>query len=230
MRLTSAPRRDFSSSVEYTPFLSGMKRFSLVTAIWIGMRQRNSASHSPARNFDTFHSIPDRKLSAKAENVVAETISDLRMFPVGFFDVLSKCEIRSWKCGANRWWSWSVMNTNVRWHLLLDDVIVSRWTAGRTGKRVHTSAWQSMRQLLAVPLTFSDIACPPRAPFSLKVNSVTFRVMSRAIERHDWASMSSVTKCTIFRLVSEVRSNGWSVGRSGISSGMPSVEPNVLQW
>lgn len=45
---TSAPRSSLSRVESRTPSLRGMKRFSDVTAMWIGMRQSSSAIHSPA--------------------------------------------------------------------------------------------------------------------------------------------------------------------------------------
>src|SRR6266702_5669705 len=47
--LTSAPSSDLSSSADRTPFAKGTNLFSRQTAIWMGMRQRRSTSHSPTR-------------------------------------------------------------------------------------------------------------------------------------------------------------------------------------
>ena len=113
IRFTSAPNNDFSNSGEYTPSLSGMKRFSLVTAMWIGIRHNRSTIHSPARYCDAFHCLVPHSSWTNAENGFADTLMDLRMPPVGFLDVRSKWWIMRVKYGANLSKSRSVINTRL---------------------------------------------------------------------------------------------------------------------
>ena len=111
------------------------------------MRHSRSASHSPALKRETGQFELDKNVCVKEENGRADTTILLSSPFVGLREVLSKAEIISEKCEANgRLWS-PVTNINdfcCRW---LEDVIVWRFTAATTGKRVQTSRRQSIRQL-----------------------------------------------------------------------------------
>src|SRR5712672_1920448 len=87
--LTSAPSRDLSNSEEITPFAKGTNRFSRQTAIWMGIRQRRSTSHSPRRYRDTFQSRLKIVLSRNASKSVAETLILRSSSPVGFLVALT---------------------------------------------------------------------------------------------------------------------------------------------
>ena len=154
--LTSAPSwppcNDISSSGDTTPSLSRKNLFSRAIAIWMGMRHGRSASHSPALKRETGQSELDRNSRVKEWKGCADTTILLSSSLVGLREVFSKLEIISEKWEENgRRWS-SVTNTSVfclRW---LEDVIVWRFTAATTGKRDHTSLWNSIKQLWTVCL------------------------------------------------------------------------------
>jgi hypothetical protein len=159
--------------------------------------------------------------------VIPETWISLSSFPVGFLVVFSNVSIKSEKWDAKDRRSRSVTKTSVLRCLLLEDEMVWRRTADRTGKRVQTSAWQSMRQLCTSELgPREDVFL---APFSWNMNSVTFRVMYRQMDRHLWPDTSRPIKWMPF-LLNDVRTNLSAAGRPRGPSEIPWVEPKVLQW
>ena len=95
MRPTSAPSRDLSNSAEETPSLRGINLFSFVIAMWIGMRQRNSTSHSPARKQDIPWSADEATNVTNSSNVTALISMLPNSSPVGFLVVLSNTSIIS---------------------------------------------------------------------------------------------------------------------------------------
>ena len=227
IRPTSAPKSDFSSSDEDTPSFNGINLFSFVIAIWMGMRQRQLTSHSPARKCDTFQSLSGASLAATESNVMAETRMSLSSSPVGFLVAFSNVWIMFEKYDAKDRWLRSVTKTRALGCLLLESEMVWRRTAGKTGKRVQTSAWQSIRELCTVES--ADPREKPFAPFSLNINSVTLRVISRIMDRHWWRSTSRPIKWTDF-LLKEVSTEVSAAGRSRAPSAIPEVEPKVPQW
>src|SRR5487761_1167930 len=82
--LTSAPRRELSYSVEITPFAKGINPFSRQTAIWMGMRQRRSTSHSPTRYRDTSQFGSKANFVLNDSKSVAVTLIPRSSSPVGF--------------------------------------------------------------------------------------------------------------------------------------------------
>ena len=94
----------------------------------------------------------DRNSRVKEWKGCADTTILLSSSLVGLREVFSKLEIISEKWEENgRRWS-SVTNTSVFCIRLLEDVIVWRFTAATTGKRDHTSLWNSIKQLWTVCL------------------------------------------------------------------------------
>lgn len=65
-------------------------------------------------------------------------------------------------------------------------------------------------------------------PFSLNMNSVTLRVMSRTNDRQ-WLFSESKPKRWMLRLPNEVILDVFGDGTSSQPRGIPHVEPNVLQ-
>jgi len=99
-------------------------------------------------------------------------------------------------------------------------------TTARTGNWVHTSSWQSMRQLWSV---FVDFLFENQASCSLKVKSVIFSVISKANEEQAMVVVLRDMTWTFALLTIEVTSKG-SVKPSGQIMSMPLVDPNVTQW
>ena len=84
MRFTFAPRSSLSSSGEYTPSLSGMKRFSFVTAMVNVNQVQKAIIHLPARYCEIFHGFALHNSCVKTLKEAAETLIDLGTSPVGF--------------------------------------------------------------------------------------------------------------------------------------------------
>src|SRR5579863_8493104 len=95
--LTSAPSRDFSNSAQITPFSKGIKLFSRQTAMWIGIRQRRSTSHSPAGYRDTFQFELEAVLDLNDSKSVEDTLILRSLSPVGFLVSLTNPWMRSEK-------------------------------------------------------------------------------------------------------------------------------------
>src|SRR5712672_2486076 len=95
--LTSAPSKDRSNSDDSTPSANGTNLFSRQTAIWIGIRQSRSTSHSPTRYRDTCRSSPMVTSFQNEGNSFAYTLMRRSSSPVGFLVVLSNVWMRSEK-------------------------------------------------------------------------------------------------------------------------------------
>ena len=106
--------------------------------------------------------------------------------------------------------------------------MVWRFTAGTTGKRVQTSAWQSIRQLWTVDFPWLDDPLDRR---SWKVNSVALRVMARITDRQDCDSRLRPIRWMLLRWTMDVRSAVLiSTGKLGSWTEIPLVDANVDQW
>lgn len=190
------------------------------------MRQRRSTSHSPTRYWDTSHFGLETVVPRRDSKSVADTVIPRSSSPVGFLVALTNPWTSSEKYEANGCDGLSVMNVKLFGRRSLKDVIVRRFTAGRTGNLVQTSLWQSISVLCWV--WFVPFLDAFLLPFSWNTTSVVFLVMSMAIEFTQCASISSARRETHPRLTIDV-TTAPSSGKVGSGKDIPSVEPNVSQ-
>lgn len=131
---TVAPSSELSKSGDITPSLSGTKQLSRATAMWTGIRQSISTSHSPALKEDMWGGT----CSSKRLYEMPVTAMSASWLLVGFCVPVSNAAISDEKCRWNTDASNSETKVIAR-GALLEHLYIWRETAGTTGKRAHTS-------------------------------------------------------------------------------------------